>query len=216
VVWCREIHDEAPEFAPMVLDALRQPLESGRVTLHRSGGAVTYPARFQLVLASNPCPCAAPSQRDCMCTAQVRRRYQQRLSGPLVDRIDLHVLVHAVPRAHLLGDDGGPSPEATAPVASRVAEARGAALERWGSLGWRTNAEVPGAMLRLSRWRPPRTALRLVESALERGLLSARGFDRVLRMSWTVADLAGRAAPLADDLAEALSYRTGSARGWAA
>lgn len=88
--------DEAPEFPPTTLDALRQPLESGSVTLHRSGGAVSYPARFLLVLAANPCPCAAARDRDCSCAAAARRRYQHRLSGPLRDRIDLHLDVHPV------------------------------------------------------------------------------------------------------------------------
>jgi magnesium chelatase family protein len=209
--------DEAPEFSPMAVDALRQPLESGRVVLHRSGGAVTYPARFQLVLASNPCPCAAPLARDCVCSPQARRRYQHRLSGPLVDRIDLRVTVHPVTRAHLLGDRGTAQlPESSPVVAGRVAAARKAAEERWSGAGCRVNADVPGPVLRQAQWRPPRAALALTEMALERGLLSARGFDRVLRMAWTVADLAGRTTPGAEDIAEALSYRTGATQGWAA
>ena len=99
--------DEAPEFAPTALDALRQPLESGRVVLHRSGGAVIYPARFLLVLAANPCACGAPRDRDCRCPSSVRRRYQQRISGPLRDRIDIRVDVQPVARADLMDSPAG-------------------------------------------------------------------------------------------------------------
>ncbi|MDR1999782.1 MAG: YifB family Mg chelatase-like AAA ATPase [Frankiaceae bacterium] len=202
--------DEAPEFAMAALDALRQPLESGQVVLHRSAGAVAYPARFQLVLAANPCPCASASERGCTCSPMARRRYRQRLSGPLIDRIDLNVTVYPVPGAQLLGDSAGPAPESSAAVAARVAAARRAAERRWAQHGWRCNAEASGAVLRSAPWRPPRAALRLAETALERGLLSARGFDRVLRMAWSIADLAGRDSPGEDELAEAISYRTGA------
>jgi magnesium chelatase family protein len=127
------------------------------------------------------------------------------------------VTVHPVTRAHLLGDPGTARlPESTPVVAARVAAARRAAAERWSGAGCRVNADVPGPVLRQAHWRPPRSALVLTEMALERGLLSARGFDRVLRMAWTVADLAGRTAPAAADIAEALSYRTGATQGWAA
>lgn len=202
--------DEAPEFAMAALDSLRQPLESGEVTLHRSGGPVSYPARFQLVLAANPCPCASAAERDCVCSPSARRRYRQRLSGPLMDRIDLSVTMHPVPRAHLLADPAGPAPEGSAAVAARVALARRAAERRWAAHGWRRNADASGAVLRSAPWRPPRGALRLVEAALERGVLSARGFDRVLRVAWSIADLAGRESPGEQDLAEAIGYRTGA------
>ncbi len=201
--------DEAPEFQPTALDALRQPLESGRVVLHRSGGAVVYPARFQLVLAANPCACGAPRDIDCTCASAARRRYQHRLSGPLQDRIDIRVDVAPVPRADLLGTET--VAEASAAVTARVAEARDRARARWGCTGWPTNALVPGRTLRSSRWRPPRQAARSVERALDLGLLSARGYIRVLRLAWTVADLAGHQVPDAGDVAEALFYRTGRA-----
>lgn len=187
------------------------------MVLHRSGGAVVYPARFQLVLAANPCGCGSATGRDCACSPMARRRYQQRLSGPLLDRIDLHVTVHPVPRADLLGGpEGTPAGESSDAVAARVLQAREAARRRWAERGWATNSLATGSVLRSARWRPPREALRLVEHALDRGVLSARGFDRVLRMAWTVADLSGRTAPGAADVAEALSYRTGTAAGWAA
>nr|MDQ6936921.1 YifB family Mg chelatase-like AAA ATPase [Actinomycetota bacterium] len=130
--------DEAPEFAPTVLDALRQPLETGRVVLHRSGGAVIYPARFLLVMAANPCPCGVPRERDCSCPSMARRRYQQRLSGPLRDRIDIQVDVAPVARAELMATD--PCAEASSAVAGRVAAARSAAAARWARFGWATNA----------------------------------------------------------------------------
>ena len=137
--------DEAPEFAPSVLDALRQPLEDGTVTLHRSGGAVSYPARFQLVLAANPCPCGK-RPTECTCTSQARRRYAHRLSGPLLDRIDLRLDVAPVTRAELFGVDE--SGESTAVVAEQVRQARAAAADRWAGEGWTLNAHVPGPVLR--------------------------------------------------------------------
>lgn len=201
--------DEAPEFPPAVLDALRQPLESGRVVLHRSGGAVSYPARFLLVIASNPCPCAAARARDCSCVSSVRRRYQQRLSGPLRDRIDLRLDVDPVSRADLTGVQPAAEPSVT--VAQRVQSARDVGAARWQSLGYSINSQVAGSVLRRSPWRPGQQALRPLDRALELGLLSARGFDRALRVAWTIADLAGHCAPDAGDVAEALFFRSGRA-----
>ena len=199
--------DEAPEFQPAALDALRQPLESGHVVLQRSAGSVTYPARFLLVLAANPCPCGSPKDRDCTCASGARRRYQQRLSGPLRDRMDLRVDVEPVGRADLM--DSTSTPESSAVVAARVDRAREAAGARWHPHGWRANADARGALLRTRPWRPSRSALDPVERAMDQGLLSARGYDRVLRIAWTVADLAGHSSPDAGDIAEALYYRTG-------
>jgi magnesium chelatase family protein len=205
--------DEAPEFPPRALDALRQPLESGLVVLHRAGGAVTYPARFLLVLAANPCPCAR-KPRECVCPPQARRRYQQRLSGPLLDRIDVRVHVDAVPHAELFDVAGEREPSEV--VAVRVAAARAAAAARWAATRWRCNGDVPGAALRRAPWALPRNVLAPAEAYLVRGQLSARGFDRVLRLAWSVADLAGRTTPSADDVAEALYFRTGNSADWAA
>jgi magnesium chelatase family protein len=197
--------DEAPEFPRAVLETLRQPLESGAVTIHRAAGSATYPCRAQLVLAANPCPCAtAAGDTACTCSPQERRRYQARLSGPLLDRIDLRIELPAVTRAAWL--DSAAPPETTADVARRVRAARAAAAERLRGSGCATNAEVPGRLLR-ERWRVPRGALTLAERALERGVLSVRGFDRVLRVAWTMADLAGRTVPGADEVAEALGMR---------
>lgn len=183
------------------------------MALARSHGVVTYPARFLLVLAANPCPCAKPA-RDCTCAPAARRRYQQRLSGPLLDRVDVRVQVDPVPHGELF--DAAPARETSAAVAARVAAARGAAASRWAGTPWRVNGDVPGPALRSSRWRLPRTVLAAAERHLERGQLSARGFDRVLRLAWTLADLAGSESPTADDIAEALFLRTGFAPGCAA
>jgi magnesium chelatase family protein len=205
--------DEAPLFGPAALDALRQPLESGYVMLHRGGGAVRYPARFQLVLAANPCPCGQPAAR-CTCAPMTRVRHDQRLSGPLLDRVDLRVQVEQVAHGDLL--DAAAEREKTATVAARVAAARAAAAERWRGTPWETNAAVPGSILRTPPWLLPRAVLRPARAFLEQGSLSARGFDRVLRIAWTVADLAGRTAPAEEDVSEALYFRTGRASAWAA
>lgn len=196
--------DEAPEFASGVLDALRQPLESGTVEVARAGGTARFPARVQLVLAANPCPCAPARDVDCTCPSAVRRRYQSRLSGALLDRVDLRRLVRPVSRADLLMP--GAAAEPTETVRHRVLAARSAAAARWQGRPWRVNAEVPGAVLR-SELRPPPTAIASASRALERGQLSARGFDRVLRVAWTLADLGGRVAPAAADVDAALGLR---------
>jgi magnesium chelatase family protein len=197
--------DEAPEFTRAVLDTLRQPLERGHVTIHRAAGSATFPCRAQLVLAANPCPCAsAAGDTACTCSALERRRYQARLSGPLLDRIDMRIDLPPVTRAAWL--DGVGEPESTATVARRVEAARVAAAERLAGTGLAVNSQVPGRLLR-ERWPVPRASLRLAERALERGVLSVRGFDRVLRVAWTVADLAGHTVPEADDVSEALGMR---------
>jgi len=198
--------DEAAEFKPSVLDSLRQPLESGRIVLHRANGTVSYPARFQLVLACNPCPCGARKDADCACSPDARRRYRRRLSGPLLDRIDLRIPIDPVSRADLLAEVAA---EGSATVAGRVLQARSAARQRWAAAGWSTNAEVPGPVLRSRGWRPERAALGLLDEELERGGLSARGCDRVLKVAWTLADLAGCIAPGRREVAEAISLRTG-------
>jgi magnesium chelatase family protein len=198
--------DEAPEFSAAAIEALRQPLESGEVVIHRSLGAVRYPARFQLVIAANPCPCGRRG-RDCTCAPQARRRYIQRLSGPLLDRVDVRVYMDPLSRAELTGPRGQDEDSAT--VAARVRDARAVAAQRWSEYGWQLNASVTASVLWATGWRLPRSVLAVAEAHAERGELSARGLDRVLRMSWTIADLAGRTSPNADDVAEALFFRSG-------
>jgi magnesium chelatase family protein len=186
--------DEAPEFDRDVLDALRQPLESGQVVIARSGLTARFPARFTLVLAANPCPCARMTAAGsaCTCTPLGRRRYLARLSGPLLDRVDVKVELLPVGRAELLSDRKLAEPSAV--VAARVAEARLRAVARLAGTPWRLNAEIPGSELRRS-YRPAAGALAPLERAMDLGQISARGADRIIRISWTLADLAGTGKP---------------------
>jgi magnesium chelatase family protein len=200
--------DEAPEFHPAALDALRQPLESGVISIHRANAVAQFPARFQLVMAANPCPCGqyGALDSDCVCSPHLRRRYLARLSGPLMDRIDIQLRVSRVTSTRLrLGEE---SPRVTSDgVRLRVAAARIAAADRLVGTPWKLNSEVPGAWLRGRgrRLSPPTTAS--IDRALERGGLTMRGYDRVLRLGWTVADLAGAARPTADHIGRALYLR---------
>jgi len=165
-----------------------------------------------MVLAANPCPCGRFSQTDdfCECPPSAIRRYQARLSGPLLDRVDLRVQVDRVTRDQLAGR--GARGESTAVVADRVRAARERAAMRFAGTPWRTNSEVPGRELR-SRWHAVSGAMDEAERNLERGVLTARGLDRVLRVAWTIADLAGHDRPDATDVALALQLRTGVPRG---
>jgi magnesium chelatase family protein len=202
--------DEAPEFAGAVLDCLRQPLESGVISIHRANGVAHFPGRFQLVMAANPCPCGAfgVAGSDCSCPPQARRRYLARLSGPLMDRMDIRLGVRRVTTAvHRAADDASRVTTASARV--RVAAARAAAAERWAPTPWRTNAHVAGTWLRREA-RVARGATAALDRALDRGLLTMRGYDRVLRLGWTLADLDGAASPDADHLGRALLLRGAS------
>jgi magnesium chelatase family protein len=197
--------DEAPEFDRRVLDALRQPLESGELVLHRSAGTAAYPARFQLVMAANPCPCGKATGKGigCECTPTARRRYFGKLSGPLLDRVDIQIQVNRVQLAQLA--DSGPR-ETTLQVAARVQLARDAARERLRPFSVVHNAELTGRILRGPlRLAPHDTAF--LDRAMGSGTLSARGYDRVLRLAWTVADLQGRDRPGPDDVGLALTLR---------
>ena len=201
--------DEAPEYERRVLDALRQPLESGELVIHRAAGTAAYPARFQLVLAANPCPCGKASGKglDCTCTPIMRRRYLARMSGPLLDRVDIQLQVERVSLAEF-GQAGGE--EDTATVASRVRDARDRQRERLRCFGLETNSQVPGRILR-GELRLAPAATRILDQALERGILTARGYDRVLRLAWTLADLGERELPDANDIGRALGLRQAAA-----
>jgi magnesium chelatase family protein len=203
--------DEAPEFTVKALEALRQPLESGHVVVARAAGVMRLPAHFMLVLAANPCPCGRYSLlgAGCECSPTAVRRYQARLSGPLLDRVDLRVEVEAVSRSELIGRGPG---ESTAVVAARVREARARAAARYAGTPWRANGDIPGHELR-TRWPVAPGAMHPAERDMERGLLTARGLDRVLRVAWTLADLAGHHCPDAEDVRAALQLRTGVSRG---
>jgi magnesium chelatase family protein len=195
--------DEAPEFGPHLLESLRTPLEEGEVRLARAAGSVRYPARFQLVLAANPCPCAPAHNRDCTCPPTVRRRYLGRLSGPLLDRVDLRAELEPV--IALSGLDLEPG-ESTATVRARVLAARAAAQARWAEHGWRTNSEVPGPALR-TRFRLAQSVVQPLEEGLREGRLTARGADRALRLAWTIGDLAGRDRPNRAMVKQAMGFK---------
>jgi magnesium chelatase family protein len=200
--------DEAAEMPSAALQALRQPLESGRVVLARARGTTEFPARVQLILAANPCPCASPAgDQHCTCAPAARRRYLARLSGPLLDRIDIRLTLKPLGAAQLMTSAGPATPSAE--VAERVAGARRAAAARWAADGWRVNAEVPGPRLRRAPWRLPAKDTTGLRRALDHGLLSARGFDRVLRLAWTVSDLDGSDRPGRADVDEAIQLRMG-------
>jgi magnesium chelatase family protein len=200
--------DEAPEFDSGVLDALRQPLESGEVVLARSGLCTTFPARFCLVLASNPCPCAEVNG-ICECTRMAQRRYLAKLSGPLRDRVDVKVKLEPVARADLLHNSDGAEPSAK--IAKRVQEARDRAARRYQDATWQLNAQVPGSELRRNHPVKP-AALIWLDRAMERGQVSARGADKVMRVAWTLADLAGTPRPGSDEMTAAIGLWTGVRR----
>ena len=203
--------DEAPEFAKDVLDALRQPLEAGEVVVARLGVMARFPARFTLVLAANPCPCAkmAGSAKGCSCSPATRRRYLGRISGPLLDRVDVKIELEPVGRRELLNDRT--FAESSQTVATRVILARDRAAHRLRGTPWRLNAEVPGSELRRT-WPPAPGALAAVERSMDRGQISARGVVKIVRVAWTIADLAGRPRPTGDDCDAALGLWLGVRR----
>jgi magnesium chelatase family protein len=201
--------DELPEFRRHVLECLREPLESGEVALRRAHLAVSYPAHFQLVATMNPCPCgryAAARPGACSCDLEAVRRYRARISGPLLDRIDMHVEVGPVPPAALRGPGG----EGSAAVRERVLAARERAarrLERFPGIGpSRTNAAIPAGLVR-EACRPAPDALAHLAELVTGWELSARAFDRLLRVARTVADLADREELLVEDVIRATGFR---------
>ncbi|WP_322412064.1 YifB family Mg chelatase-like AAA ATPase [Microbacterium invictum] len=202
--------DEAGEFPAHALDALRQPLESGRITIHRAGAVADFPARFQLVAATNPCPCGqyAVPGGACVCPPIAIRRYLGRLSGPLLDRIDIELSLRRVSVAPGLGDSGGTT---TAVAHAQVREARARAAHRLRDTPWRTNADVSGAWLRQGPTAPPPITRRPLDAALHRGALTLRGYDRVLRVAWSLADLGGRPQLSVEDIGRALFLKKGVA-----
>lgn len=199
--------DEAAEFPQRVLDALRTPLELGTVTIGRSQVQARFPADFQLVIASNPCPCGLASTPGaaCTCTPMAVRRYAERLSGPIRDRVDISQVLRPIRKTFLA--EAVHSAESTATVAQRVRSARDRQARRLAGTGWSTNSAVRGSYLR--NHLPLPDGLEHLDRAVSRGQLSARGVDRVLRLAWTVADLGGRDRPSTQDLMTALSMRRG-------
>ncbi len=197
--------DEAPEFTSAVLEGLRQPLESGELVIARAAGQARYPARFQLVLTANPCPCGMATGKGlaCSCTPTARRRYLGRLSGPLLDRVDLRVRVAPVTARDAASTEVR---ESTAVVAARVVRARSAARQRLAGTGATTNAEVAGSLLR-GRFRLPAAVTTELDRSMRLGTLTMRGFDRSLRLAWTLADLDGSPRPTGTHVLKAVTWR---------
>ena len=200
--------DEAPEFAGSVLDALRQPLESGVITIHRANSVATFPGRFQLVLAANPCPCGNYGARDhaCVCPPNSRRRYLAKLSGPLLDRIDIQLTVARITSAAMRISTDAPIID-TATARARVVRAREIAAVRLADTPWTLNSQVPGSWLRGPHARLGAATTASIDRALERGGLTMRGYDRVLKVAWTLADLDAVDRPTPDHLGRALYLR---------
>jgi len=200
--------DEAPEFPSSVLDALRQPLESGVISIHRANAVAHFPGSFQLVMAANPCACGQYGARDseCTCTPMSRRRYLGRISGPLLDRIDIQLRVQRITSAHVRLADQTPR-LSTADARARVLGARAVAGARLAGTPWSLNSQVPGTWLRSARMRLDPTTTASIDRALERGGITMRGYDRVLRLGWTLADLDGSSIPGADHIGRALYLR---------
>ena len=200
--------DEAPEFASAVLDALRQPLESGVISIHRANAVAHYPGSFQLVMAANPCPCGQYGAREseCTCTPFNRRSYLARLSGPLLDRIDIQLRVQRITSAQLRVSADRPR-MTTAEAQARVVAARARAAERLADTPWRLNSHVPGAWLRGPSARLSQATTATIDRALELGGITMRGYDRVLRVGWTLADLDNVPTPTAEHIGRALYLR---------
>ena len=197
--------DELPEYGKSALESLRQPLEDGQVTIARAAQSVTFPAACMLVAAMNPCPCGyyGDTTHQCRCRPEALARYRARLSGPLLDRIDLHVEVPAVPCADLQATGGGLS---SAVMRERVLEARNVQEERYRGLGIHCNAELSGKLLE-EYCQLDSAGRAIMQGATTRLGLSARAYTRVLRLGRTIADLAGAPAIAAEHLAEAVSLR---------
>ncbi|MGN6198964.1 YifB family Mg chelatase-like AAA ATPase [Humibacter sp.] len=205
--------DEAPEFPSSVLDVLRQPLESGEIRIHRANATATFPGRFQLIMAANPCPCGQYNvgDGDCTCAPSAIRRYLGKISGPLLDRVDIRLGVRRVTAAQLKLASETPR-TSTADARARVVLAREAAAARLAGTPWNANAQVPGSWLRESARMLPRGATSALDRALERGAITMRGYDRSLRLAWSIADVAGAEHPTAEHIGTALYLRKGIAR----
>lgn len=201
--------DELPEFDRSVLEVLRQPLEDQRVTISRAAMSLTFPASFMLAAAMNPCPCGFWSDptRECRCTPLQIQRYLGRISGPLLDRIDIHIDVPAVRFKELTGSQSSPEPESSASIRERVLKARERQRERFSGEGIFSNAQMTPRLIR-RYCRIDAESERMLETAMARLGLSARAYDRILKTSRTIADLEGHEQIRAPHVAEAVGYRS--------
>ena len=199
--------DELTEFHRDAIEGLRQPLEDGGVVVTRAIGSVEFPARFTLVAAANPCPCGfeGDQRRHCRCRSDRIEHYRQRLSGPLLDRIDLRLRVPRLTKHELMGGEQG---EPSSAIRDRVQAARDRQLERWSDLGLACNAHLPGPIAR-RRVRLTRAGEATLEAAVDQLALTGRGFDRAIKVARTVADRAGADEVDTEHVAEALSFRDG-------
>ena len=201
---CILFMDEAPEFSARTLQTLREPLESGYVAISRAKGTTYYPARFQLIMAANPCPCgyAYGNGERCTCREKDRVKYFSRLSGPILDRIDIQIEVPPVER---ISPGNAPSGDSSHAIRLRVIVARQMAQERFREFGWCCNAQATGTWLRANT--SPK-AIELVNRALASERLSLRGADRAMRLAWTLSDLAGKTSPGPEEMMQGISMRT--------
>mgnify|MGYP002224630230 CR=1 FL=1 len=198
------IHGRAPEFSARTLQTLREPLESGYVAISRAKGTTYYPARFQLIMAANPCPCgyAYGNGERCTCREKDRIKYFSRLSGPILDRIDIQIEVPPVER---INPGTVPSGESSHAIRLRVMVARQTAQERFREFGWVCNAQATGTWLRANT---STKAIELVNHALASERLSLRGADRAMRLAWTLSDLSGKTSPGPEEMMQGISMRT--------
>lgn len=198
--------DEAPECDSGILDALRQPMESGSVTISRSALTASFPARFILLLAANPCPCGrfAGRGRSCQCTSLQVRRYLAKLSGPLLDRVDIRLRVESPTRVELSTSNA----ERSESIRIRVMRARAIAAERFAQQSFKLNSQIPPSLLR-ERFRPSKDGMAILHALLDKEELSARGFHRTIRLSWSIADMSGVNTPGKNEVERALLLRSG-------
>jgi magnesium chelatase family protein len=198
--------DELPEFKRSALEVMRQPMEDGNVTISRSAGKITLPCSFMLVAAMNPCPCGylGDPRRECRCGPTQIQRYRARISGPLLDRIDLHIEAPSVGVSEMRSDEQG---ESSAAIRERIARARSVQHARFGASGPPSNARMSHAQIR-THCAIDRAQGDLLQQAMEQLALSARAYDRILKVARTIADLAGAGAIGSPHLLEAIQYRS--------
>lgn len=195
--------DELPEFSRSVLEVLREPLESGQILISRVAAQTRYPASFQLVAAMNPCPCGYLGSKRCACSLDQINRYQHKISGPLLDRIDLQVQVSAIENQQLLDQERKIDGDSNQTIQARVCKARNIQLERQGKINTHLTSQELNQICPLNK-----ELKALLDQAIDRFGLSTRGFYRVLKVARTLADLAGMEHPKLPQYQEALSYRS--------